>query len=317
MKGLLLPLLLSLVVCTTMSAQQVFEVRIQETDLDGETPISSDDVEQINNEIDKLFDDDLDAGWEGDELNTLAIGLRFRDIMIPQGATIDSAFIKVFSHEDEGDPALITIYGEAADDTETFNETDLVTDRPATNASVFWEASEPWVIWTEYQTPDIGVIIQEIISRPGWQMGNALTIIMEGEDQGANDEDNARDMESFENVEDPDDGGDGLNHPERIPQLVVYFDGATSTNNLELKSLIEVYPNPVSQGELTIAHKATDVEDLALNLYNIAGELVKVLDTDLQAGEVRTFDVSDLPKGFYLLKATDAQFTDAQKIIIE
>ena len=55
--------------------------------------VSSDDAEQENDAIDGLYDDDLDAGWEGapEDFNTLTVGLRFRDIFIPKGATIDWA----------------------------------------------------------------------------------------------------------------------------------------------------------------------------------------------------------------------------------
>ena len=44
--------------------------------------VSSDDAEQENDEMDSLFDDDLDAGWEGapEDQNQLTTGLRFRDI---------------------------------------------------------------------------------------------------------------------------------------------------------------------------------------------------------------------------------------------
>ncbi|MEO1253439.1 MAG: hypothetical protein AAFY41_00955, partial [Bacteroidota bacterium] len=63
--------------------------------------VSSDDAEQENDEIDALNDDDIDAGWEGEEgdANILTAGLRFQNIGIPQGATIDSAFFVFVSHE--------------------------------------------------------------------------------------------------------------------------------------------------------------------------------------------------------------------------
>lgn len=61
---------------------------------------SSDDAEQVNDEIDALYDDDLDAGWEGAPEDRIInnTGLRFRNIHIPQGAKIDSAFIIFYSH---------------------------------------------------------------------------------------------------------------------------------------------------------------------------------------------------------------------------
>ena len=107
--------------CYTASAQNFeFHRAIMVTDTvedDGVIfPASSDDAEQQNDEIDALFDDDLDAGWEGapEDQNVLTTGLRFRNITIPQGATIDSAFVLVWAHEGKSadDIARITLAGE-------------------------------------------------------------------------------------------------------------------------------------------------------------------------------------------------------------
>ena len=78
-------------------------------------------------------------------------------------------------------------------------------------------------MWEPYESPDLSPVIQEVIDREGWTPGNALTLFMKGEDQGASLLDNARDFESYENIEDPDDGGDGLHHPERIPSLEITY----------------------------------------------------------------------------------------------
>ncbi len=66
--------------------QWVDSVRIQMTGLDSGVEVSTDDAEQINNEIDKLYDDDLDIGWEGDEFNVVSTGLRYRCVNVPKGA---------------------------------------------------------------------------------------------------------------------------------------------------------------------------------------------------------------------------------------
>ena len=63
-----------------MQAQSLkLEQRIQKTGTvteDGVTfNVSSDDAEQDNDAIDGLYDDDLDAGWEGapEDFNTLTV----------------------------------------------------------------------------------------------------------------------------------------------------------------------------------------------------------------------------------------------------
>ena len=225
-------ILLLLGVFTTVQAQNfTLSRRIMVTDTitdDGVTfAASSDDAEQENDEIDALYDDDIDTGWEGepDDQNILTAGLRFRNISIPQGATIDSAFIIMHSHEAKTaeDVARITIVCEATDDAQTFTEDALIDARPQTDASLLWVVDEPWGLWTPHSTPDLKDLVQEIVDRDGWQAGNSIAFIYLGENQGPSEVENAREFESFENIADPEDGGDGQNYPERVPELVVYY----------------------------------------------------------------------------------------------
>ncbi len=244
----LLQLAIALIfVCNTAFSQNSkIEVYIQGTGMvtiedDGEMltfDASTDDAEQENDAVDTPFDDDIDAGWEGapEDQNILTAGLRFRDIYIPQGATIDSAFIIVNSHEgkDAEDVAKITIIAEATDsaftfDETNFNDTKLLTDRTMTSASVLWTVDEPWELWGFYSTPDLKDVVQEVIDRSGWKMGNPIAFYLQGENQGPSDVDNAREFEAYENIADPADGGDGQNHPERRPKLVVYYTADTYT----------------------------------------------------------------------------------------
>lgn len=236
MKRLILPLFVIFFFTQFSTAQEMLSRYIMVTDtVEDEGVIfaaSSDDAEQENDEIDALFDDDIDAGWEGapEDQNILTCGMRFRNISIPSGATIDSAFIIVSSHEAKSadDVAELTIYGEATDHAETFTEDALIDVRPSTTATVEWTVAEEWELWGTYQTPDLRTIVQEIIDRDGWMSGNAMAFIVLGKDQGPSDLENAREWEAFENIADPEDGGDGQNHPERVPQLLVYYSSPAS-----------------------------------------------------------------------------------------
>ena len=55
--------------------------------------------------------------------------------------------------------------------------------RARTSAVVSW-APQPWTTrgeaGSDQQTPDIAVVIQEIVNRPNWSSGNSLTIIITG-----------------------------------------------------------------------------------------------------------------------------------------
>lgn len=279
---------------------------------------SSDDAEQENDEIDALFDDDLDAGWEGEpeDLNILTAGLRFQKIPIPNGSIIDSAFIEIVSHEAKTseDVAMLTIVGDATDDAETFTEEALIDARPQTSANVSWVVDEEWGLWTTHRTPDVASIIQELVNRNGWQEGNDIAFIILGEDQGPSEVENAREFESFENIADPEDGGDGQNHPERVPKLIVYYSSMTSgiLETLGQKSTgdLKIYPNPAN-AQITIdlqENKAAHIQ-----IYNINGQLVKSLFTN--GGRKITVGIHDLEAGFYNVIAKQGEHYFSSKLI--
>jgi hypothetical protein len=176
--------------------------------------------------------------------------------------------------------------------------------------------TEDWTMWEPYHSPNLAPVIQEVIDREGWQSGNALTLFMMGQDQGASLLDNARDFESYENIEDPDDGGDGLHHPERIPTLKIYFTtGVTSVRknplNTQDNSWITLFPNPVDNGVLHINSEKSG--PLTVEIYNVTGRLVKFHE---QGSPSMELDVSDLHEGFYVVKTTQQGAADIQKVII-
>jgi hypothetical protein len=208
----------------------------------------------------------------------------------------------VVSHESksEDDVANITIVGEASDNAETFTEDALISDRPATDASVYWVVDEEWGLWTTERTPDIKDIIQEIVDRDGWQSGNSLAIIMKGENQGVSEDEHAREFEAFENISDPEDGGDGQNHPERVPKLVVYYsDEATSIQGNIPNSAVKLYPNPVSGGIFNIYVGKMIVNQV--NIYDITGKHVMKIE-DLSVDSRHEINVSKLYRGLYFVE---------------
>ncbi|HBH49538.1 MAG TPA: hypothetical protein DDX98_12900 [Bacteroidales bacterium] len=272
--------------------------------------LSSDDAEQENDAIDALYDDDLDAGWEGQEgdASILTMGMRFQNLTIPPGATIDSAFIIVCSHEAKlsDDIANLTVYGDASDNAPTFTEDSLITDRAQTSATVAWTVAEDWKIWGFYRTPDLKTIVQEIVNRGGWASGNAIAFIIAGENQGPSDVENAREWEAYENISDPGDEdeagnpGDGQNHPERVPQLIVYYDGYTAPSSVEAATNsdnLRIYPNVVTEGEIRLVFGNSAFNNV--NIYNTLGQQVKSFFGSYENNA--RFSVSDLPSGMYFL----------------
>ncbi|MBV6428620.1 MAG: hypothetical protein KIPDCIKN_03155 [Haliscomenobacter sp.] len=302
------------------------EIPIQVTDTISDNAakiaVSSDDAEQENQEIDALHDDDIDAGWEGapEDRNILTAGLRFRNIDIPQGAVIDSAFVVVYSHEGKSkeDVANLTIIGDASDNAPTFTEDSLIDKRARTNSKVRWIVNEEWKLWQPYRTPDLKSVIQEIVNRPGWQPGNALALVVLGEDQGPSEVENAREWESFENIADPSDGGDGQNHPERRPRLVVYYSSPSKVTALRSVLAQEVFalkvaPNPVVDGAVSV--ELGNDQPAVVRMYNTNGQLVRMLKT--QGGKTIVFSFENQPAGVYFLQASQGQHWYIQKLVIQ
>lgn len=277
---------------------------------------SSDDAEQENDEMDALYDDDIDAGWEGDpeDQNILTAGLRFQNLPIPQGSEIDSAYIVVHAHEGKTaeDVALVTIVGEASDNAATYDLESLITSRPETQASVLWEVAEDWELWQPYRTPDLSEIIEEIVARPGWTPGSALAFMLKGQDQGPSTVENAREWESFENISDPEDGGDGKNHPERVPRLYIFYKGPLSIAERSRNEPLHVYPNPANYDQVHIALNSD--KPAQIGIYDLTGKQILYRATDRTA--LVDMDINGLPAGLYILKAIQQGKVYTQKLVV-
>jgi len=143
---------------------------------------SSDDAkEQIPDRM-KLTSTDLEMA--NDQGRLQAVGMRFTGVNIPQGATIQNAYIQFQSEDLTSDVATLTIHGESADNAATFTDVDAnISSRVTTFASTPW-SPEPWLIvgaaGPDQQTPKISTVIQEIVNRAGWSSSNSLVLIVNG-----------------------------------------------------------------------------------------------------------------------------------------
>ena len=108
---------------------------------------------------------------------------RFLDLLMGQGATIDSAYFKVYTHEyGFSNPVQLKVRAIDQDDTAAFpssngTNTDPL-NRPRTTAAVtgFNFDGTRNVLRT---SPDIKTVIQEVVDRAGWTGGSALAIVLE------------------------------------------------------------------------------------------------------------------------------------------
>ncbi len=135
-----------------------------------------------------LTSSDLEIMLDGTK-NQL-IGIRFGNIDIPQGATINRAYIQ-FTNKGDKAPVMGDAYvtGEAADNAATFTSAAFnITGRTQIADSITWAGSTDasWGTTTGgaagslQRTPDIKTIVQAIVNRAGWISGNALVLMLKG-----------------------------------------------------------------------------------------------------------------------------------------
>ena len=146
----------------------------------------ADDVEERNDTgaVDLDGDSSTNAlqtfrGYQGSSTGTLNWwGLRFLNINVPQGSSIVSAKITFRANASSGTTASgMTLWGQLAANPATFsNTTNNVTNRTRTTTSVAW-AIPQWTSGSNYMTPDLAAIVQEIVDQAGWVENNALVII--------------------------------------------------------------------------------------------------------------------------------------------
>jgi len=152
----------------------VFEVRIS-ADID--------DVEEHSNG--SMYTDSTDIELVNDRArDDQVIGLRFRNVAIPQGASISASYIQFTVDEARNDSGIKTIAAHDIGDAPVFTSSDFnVSSRSRTAASVSWNPPS----WTsvgaagpDQQTSDISAILQDIINRSDWISGNNIVIIISG-----------------------------------------------------------------------------------------------------------------------------------------
>ncbi|MCH9698895.1 MAG: integrin alpha [Gammaproteobacteria bacterium] len=137
---------------------------------------SSDDAEEKSSGSVNSRSSDLDLGEK-------LVGLRFAAVNIPAGAIITRAYVQFDADESNSSVAMFELVGEANDSSLPISPASQnISSRAKTTASTTW-APDPWIAGDAgipQQTSDISAIVQEIVKRPGWSGGNALTIIVSG-----------------------------------------------------------------------------------------------------------------------------------------
>jgi len=165
---------------------------------------SVDDAIQVNADNTMILDGASLILTGGSE--TYQAGMVFRNIKIPKYAQIISAHIDFTAAQSDSGQTSLLLQGHYTHYTGVFKpKLDDIGFRARTKEQVTWSNLPAWTMDQVYQTPDIANIIQETVSGPRWEAGNALAIIIS--DAGSST--GTRNAVSF-------DGGD-----KKAPKLIV------------------------------------------------------------------------------------------------
>lgn len=140
----------------------------------------SDDAEESSAGAVSLTSTDLELVNDG-SLGNQKVGMRFRALDIPRGATITRAHV-VFATDETGSAAAsLTLRGQASDNAPAFTTSSgNVSSRSLTTAQVSWTPGAWATVGQTQQTPDLSAIITEIVARANWAPGNAIALVVTG-----------------------------------------------------------------------------------------------------------------------------------------
>jgi hypothetical protein len=107
-------------------------------------------------------------------------GLRFTGVAIPAHATISSAHVDVVSSQTQWNAYSMTIAADATGNSAALTSSSTPSQRALTTATVTHNDDVLWVADATYSLDDMTAVIQELVSRPDWVSGNAMSVIMKG-----------------------------------------------------------------------------------------------------------------------------------------
>ncbi|MCG2462926.1 immunoglobulin domain-containing protein [Flavobacteriaceae bacterium F89] len=170
-------LLIWLLFSISATAQTTITSQISNDDDDAEERVSNGEVDVNSSDLELIRDG-----------NDQLVGVRFRNINVPQGETILSASIQFTVDETDTGSTSLLIHGEDRNNAKKFkDDDDNISDRRLTTASVAWNSIPAWnsvgQAGVDQRTPDLKNIVQEIVNRGGWSSGNNMVFIFSGSGQ--------------------------------------------------------------------------------------------------------------------------------------
>ncbi len=143
---------------------------------------STDDAEERADGSVSTFDAVLELVDDGSEEQL--VGVRFEPIPVSRGADVREAWIQFEAAQVSDLPADLEIRAEAVSDSAPFSTAPFdVSSRLRTSAAATWLAPV-WFASGEQmapqRTPNLALLVEEVLARPDWSWGNAMTFIIDG-----------------------------------------------------------------------------------------------------------------------------------------
>jgi hypothetical protein len=245
---------------------------------------------------------------------------RFPNITIPQGATIDSAYISLRCYVEiytspvdsiaceDVDSASILETGYSYDISERWDN--------RTDAVVLWDEDDVRGPTGRDSTPDLSALVQEIVDRTDWKSGNAIIFLFKNTIVSG---DSAY-YETF-SWDESDHTYAAILYVNYTPGTAVPDEESLPLNPTEFL-LDQNYPNPFNL-ETNIIYGLPMGSKVKLTIYNLLGQRVRTLVDGYQTPGYKSldWDATDdkgnvVASGIYFYRIQAGEFTQTRKITL-
>jgi len=143
--------------------------------IDKQVGASSDDAGEKTNGVVSITEDKIDYGSFS---ASKYAGVRFLDVMISDGATIDTAYLTWKAYTSDSGTFTSDFYAEDDSNPGTFVASNYnISNRVPTTASVAWDNPESWTVNLEYNSPELKTIVQELVDSYSYSGGLPIVLI--------------------------------------------------------------------------------------------------------------------------------------------
>ena len=170
------------IVIGVMVGTVLFSSTLNALTLESRVSQSTDDVEEkVSSGSMKRTSSDLELIKDSEDQ---VIGIRFENITLPQGATINNAYIQFEAKSASSADVNLQIHGEKVVNATTFGSAaHSVSTRSQTTTSTNWSPAA-WASSGDHgvaqQSANIASLVQEIVDQGEWSSGNAMAFVFTG-----------------------------------------------------------------------------------------------------------------------------------------